>query len=92
MVEILTIIDHNVEVIGDTWVECVYLITHRFLYVGFAVVPPEYPTLVRSTPFVAPNKASAPQKQPIPKVAVSNSFSFACAKLGLAINSVCKVE
>lgn len=45
--------------------------TYKFLYSGFGIVPPEYPTFVRTTPFVAPNNASAPQKHPIPNVAVS---------------------
>jgi hypothetical protein len=41
--------------------------------VGFFRVPPEYPTLVRTTPLVLPNKASGSQKQPIANVAVSVS-------------------
>jgi hypothetical protein len=41
--------------------------------VGFFKVPPEYPTLVRTTPLVLPNKASGSQKQPIANVAVSVS-------------------
>lgn len=55
------------------------------------MVPPVYPTLVRSTPFVAPNSASAPQKQPMPRVAVSKcSDSTWCNKFGLLIESFWK--
>jgi len=40
-------------------------------YVGKSELPPAYPTVVLKTPRVAPYRDSAPQKQPMPKVAVA---------------------
>lgn len=45
-------------------------------YVGFDVVPPQYPTRVLKIPFVPPNNESQPQKQPIPNVAFSKGVSM----------------
>ena len=38
---------------------------------GLLEVPPAYPTLVRMTPPILPNRESGPQNQPKAKVAVS---------------------
>src|SRR5439155_7090580 len=43
---------------------------HTSSYVGFGVTPPAYPTDVEMTPGIFQNIFSAPQKQPIPKIAV----------------------
>lgn len=67
----------------------IMLRTYMFLYVGFEVLPPEYPTLVRKTPCCPPNNESPDQKQPIPNVAFSKLVSTLCNGLMIPSSTFC---
>jgi hypothetical protein len=47
-------------------------------------VPPAYPTRVRMTPSMIPNRDSMPQNQPKPKLAVSTCAGAAASMGGMA--------
>jgi hypothetical protein len=51
--------------------------------VGLLEVPPAYPTLVRMTPSILPNRESGPQNQPKAKVAVFISVGVEASILGI---------
>lgn len=52
------------------------------------MVPPVYPTRVRTTPGMLPNRESTPQNQPRAKVAVSNSAGCAASMGGIVAFAV----
>jgi hypothetical protein len=56
-------------------------------YVGLGVVPPAYPTRVRTTPGRLPNRESGPQNQPRAKVAVSSSSGTPASMGGISAAS-----
>src|SRR3972149_4094370 len=56
----------------------------RLWYVGFRVLPPAYPTRVRTTPGRLPNRESGPQNQPRVNVAISVTVGAAASIGGAA--------